>query len=500
MRDQTIVSPSGAPTFDVDPFGAPPPPKSGGAPGVGSVAPRRERPQAAPDNSGRALQALATLSRGGLGDNQLVVAAAGLLSLIVQLRNTAGSPDASALQRLAIEEVKRFEEDALKNGCKGEDVRAARYILCAVLDETVLGTPWGYESDWSRKSLLSIFHNETWGGEKVFLILDRVKQNPRRYIDLLELIDLCLSLGFEGRYRVMENGAHQFEQVRDDLFRTIRSQRGEPESRLSPNWEGAGETEGQTLRRYIPIWVVAVSTAVFMLLVYIAFEFLVSLEVDPLVARLNSTANPPTPQLISGGSAGAAGAQPIPGADASINPYIEPPGAAQQVERVLGPVPGTAPSPAVPSAGTPPAAPTTSAAGGAAAPSADSFGSPTAVPAPVPSGTAPTPATAPVTAPAAQPQASQPTAPVPADTAAATQPAGQPDGGEAPTGPAPTGQATTSQPSTADGQTPAAPKPDAAAFGAADAPVPQPVTTAPGAGTEGAATGETGSTGTGAAQ
>jgi len=45
------------------------------------------------------------------------------------------------------------------------------YVLCSLLDETVLGTPWGSESVWAGQGLLIGFHNEAWGGEKFFLAL-----------------------------------------------------------------------------------------------------------------------------------------------------------------------------------------------------------------------------------------------------------------------------------------------------------------------------------------
>lgn len=38
---------------------------------------------------------------------------------------------------------------------------------------------------------------------------------------------LCLSMGFEGKYRVMERGAEQLEAVRDGLYRQIRHVRGD---------------------------------------------------------------------------------------------------------------------------------------------------------------------------------------------------------------------------------------------------------------------------------
>ncbi|WP_206197454.1 type IVB secretion system protein IcmH/DotU, partial [Pseudomonas viridiflava] len=83
-----------------------------------------------------------------------------------------------------------------------DQMLAARYVLCTVLDEAVLTTAWGSSSNWSTMSLLSHFHQETFGGEKFFQLLERLGSNPARHLHLLELMYLCLALGLKGKYRV----------------------------------------------------------------------------------------------------------------------------------------------------------------------------------------------------------------------------------------------------------------------------------------------------------
>jgi type VI secretion system protein ImpK len=40
----------------------------------------------------------------------------------------------------------------------------------------VVTSGWGNESEWSQMSLLSRFHQETFGGEKFFQLLDRLSK------------------------------------------------------------------------------------------------------------------------------------------------------------------------------------------------------------------------------------------------------------------------------------------------------------------------------------
>jgi len=110
---------------------------------------------------------------------------------------------------------------------ESSQVMAARYVLCTVVDEAVVTTPWGNESEWSQMSLLSSFHNETFGGEKFFQLLDRLSKNPVKHLPMLELMYLCLSLGFEGKYRVQARGMLELEGIRDALYRQIRQLRGD---------------------------------------------------------------------------------------------------------------------------------------------------------------------------------------------------------------------------------------------------------------------------------
>src|SRR6266850_2842628 len=83
----------------------------------------------------------------GTGLNPIVLAASPLLLLAGQLRATFSGADVAALRRHALEEIRRFEERARASGAVREIVLAARYVLCAALDEAVLSTPWGAHSE-----------------------------------------------------------------------------------------------------------------------------------------------------------------------------------------------------------------------------------------------------------------------------------------------------------------------------------------------------------------
>ncbi len=173
------------------------------------------------------------------GSNPLVAAANPLLNLIPQLRAAVQHSDPTQIRDYLVREVQAFETRARALGVSAETILGARYCLCTALDETAAQTPWGGSGVWSRHSLLVTFHNETWGGEKFFQLLAKLAQNPQQHAHLLELMYYCLALGFEGRFRIVDNGRTQLETLKQRLLTIIHQVRGEYERPLAMHWQPA---------------------------------------------------------------------------------------------------------------------------------------------------------------------------------------------------------------------------------------------------------------------
>lgn len=204
----------------------------------------------------------------GLEDNRLTDAATPLLGLVIRIRRLAEFGAVESLYQQVVDEVTAIDRELIEQGYERPTVVAYRYVLCAFIDEAVLGTDWGAHSVWSQHSLLSRFHNETWGGEKVFAILARMEQEPVRYNDMLAFIYLCLCLGFEGRYKVMENGRDEYEQILRGLHEQLQSLRAgsDPES-LADAQRNVTPARNR-LRSGLPLWGIAGLFAVAMVGIY----------------------------------------------------------------------------------------------------------------------------------------------------------------------------------------------------------------------------------------
>lgn len=260
--DRTVVRPRGAAVA------APPPP----------AAPAQPRASAAPAASPADVNALLTG-----GSNTLVRAATPLLLLGVELRHSATPPDVARLREQAVAQIRRFEARAQSANVPAQTVTAARYVLCTMLDEAVLNAPWGEQSGWSQKTLLVAFHGESYGGAKFFQILDRLYADTARHIDLMELMYVCLALGFAGRYQIESGGRAKLADIQEDLYQRIRVQRASPPVELAPHWRGI-EDRHNPLVRYVPLWVIAAAAACVLLGAFLFFYTRLNAASSPISA------------------------------------------------------------------------------------------------------------------------------------------------------------------------------------------------------------------------
>jgi type VI secretion system protein ImpK len=220
------------------------------------------------------------------GVNPLVWAASRLLDLVPQIRSMPQLSNLAALRNRLVSEMHAFEQRAQSVGVSREDLVGARYCLCTVLDEAAAQTPWGTKGVWAQQSLLVSFHNETWGGEKYYQLLARLAQNPERHKDLIELLYYCNALGFEGRFRVENNGYTQLEILKRRIATILHTVKGGHEQRLSPHWQGVSSTPPAW--RLIPPWVVAMLCGLIGCGIYLWFLFTLGEHSDAAYVHLTS--------------------------------------------------------------------------------------------------------------------------------------------------------------------------------------------------------------------
>jgi type VI secretion system protein ImpK len=218
--------------------------------------------------------------------NRLNACAATLFSLVSRIRNRAQHMDPEKLRRSVVAEVREFENRALQQGIDAQEVKIARYAICATLDDVVLNTPWGGQSIWAQQSMVGTFHKETVGGDRFYDLLARLEREPGKNIDLLEFLYVCLALGFEGRLRVEQHGSDKHLQIRAGLARIIRGQRGVVERDLSPHWEGL-QLPHKVLSIWKPVWLTTSGLAVALTIAFVSLSWTLNRSTERVLGQMS---------------------------------------------------------------------------------------------------------------------------------------------------------------------------------------------------------------------
>lgn len=226
----------------------------------------------------------------------------------VLLRAQADMPDKltsnqaiSWLRSLLEREVRVFEKLCEQANIRRDHMIGASYCLCTALDEAATQTAWGKEGssaiEWIQGGLATTFHGDLKGGDKVYLLIGRLLEDPHEHRDLLEVIYRVLSLGFEGRYREGADSKRKHDAIRQRIYNVITSQREPVPMALSPNWQSTAK--GKRLSFYdFPVWITVVVLSVILLGLFGWFKYALmsrAADVQKQIAAIGAMTPPPAP-------------------------------------------------------------------------------------------------------------------------------------------------------------------------------------------------------------
>lgn len=224
------------------------------------------------------------IKKGG-AHNILVEEAIPLLNKASQMKYFQSKQSTQEVLSGLKKDIENFEEKAEESGVRYETVKAARYCLCTLLDEFAAKNGWA-DQEWAAHSLLVTFHNETWGGEQFFQLLDRIKIEPLKNIHLIELMYYCLVLGYMGKYQVLNNGKVTIENIKKELEKIIK-QYGLVQSSdfLLSNINNKGLLVKNG--RHIPLWILAITVPALLLLAYAIMNWQLAQDTNQINTRIN---------------------------------------------------------------------------------------------------------------------------------------------------------------------------------------------------------------------
>ncbi|MCW8348640.1 MULTISPECIES: type IVB secretion system protein IcmH/DotU [Vibrio] len=168
-----------------------------------------------------------------MGVNPLVDQFTWLIASLSCMSSIPWLDDPMPFREQVAREIRKGERKLNDMELDRASILVIRYCLCAAMDESVCRQEWGANSYWSQNSLLSEFHNETSGGDKFFIILERLKTDPRKYRHVIEFLYLLLQLGFQGKYGREERGNEKLAEIGSTIYRLVRDDRLAEQEKVS---------------------------------------------------------------------------------------------------------------------------------------------------------------------------------------------------------------------------------------------------------------------------
>ena len=212
--------------------------------------------------------------------NPLVKSAIPLFAIASQMKYYYSNLGSAEVLKHLKAQIEAFEEQSEGMGVRYETVRAARYCLCTLLDEFAAKHGWA-DQEWMANSLLVTFHSETWGGEQFFAMLDKIKAEPQKNLNLIEFMYYCLVIGYMGKYQVLNNGQVSIHNLKKELEKLIAKYKSLPSSPLLMDRPSAGELSG-IRNKVVPIWVMALAFGLLLLGLYKIFDYQLTNRTDSI--------------------------------------------------------------------------------------------------------------------------------------------------------------------------------------------------------------------------
>ena len=211
-------------------------------------------------------------STDGSRRGQLALSLQEPFTTIARLRaNRQVAADAESFRARIKQVLASAEQEARHAGYGADDVRLGLFAVIAFLDETVLNSGQPMFADWPRRPLQEEVFGVHMAGELFFQYLQQLLGRPdsEDLADILEVYELCLLLGFKGRYSASRGAELQMlaAQVSEKIER-VHGGMGE----LSPHWRPSPTEITQPRDVWVPRLVyAAVGAAVLAVVLYVGF-------------------------------------------------------------------------------------------------------------------------------------------------------------------------------------------------------------------------------------
>jgi type VI secretion system protein ImpK len=222
-------------------------------------------------------EALSTGSRPG----ELALALQEAFTVAVRLRaNRQVAADAASFRAHVKTLLSSADGRARSLGYSPDTVKLAIYAYIAFLDETVLNSSQPMFAEWARQPLQEEVFGEHIAGENFFRYVGDLlgRQDSAELADVLEVYQLCMLLGFRGKYSSDPGRLQGLIMSAQQKMARIRGVRpGFPASWVLPSGEVAESTADPWVRR---LGLIAAATLGVALLLFLIYKVLLVLDAN----------------------------------------------------------------------------------------------------------------------------------------------------------------------------------------------------------------------------
>jgi type VI secretion system protein ImpK len=209
-----------------------------------------------------------------------------LFLIVIRMREAEDLGDPASLRKLIGYFLGLFEKNCKALRIPDDSINDTKYALVALIDETVLSTASACREYWFSRPLQLDLFGDNIAGEEFFNKLQKMLLSIETKKDVLEIYYICLSLGFEGKYKLFN--AEERLSIMEDLGKKLRRTRVRSSSTLSPH--GSRTDNPKKFRRsafLFPVWLTAVLSAAGIIGTYLLLQYLNTMQITGVMDVLN---------------------------------------------------------------------------------------------------------------------------------------------------------------------------------------------------------------------
>lgn len=194
--------------------------------------------------------------------------------------------DANVFRHQVREAIKMADQEARKRGYDGEEIKLAIFAVIAFLDESILNLRLPVFADWPRQPMQEEYFGHHVAGEIFFQHLQKLltMNDSQSLADLLEMFQLCLLLGFMGRYSLGNRGDLQpiLHATAEKIHRIRRTSVAlSPNAMLPPTGAAAPAGNDPWVKR---VMILAIACVLLTAILYGTYYYLLSNGISSLAS------------------------------------------------------------------------------------------------------------------------------------------------------------------------------------------------------------------------